>query len=173
MIVEWTRVRSIDFIEGIIVTGAKLYEARTEEILAPFLAERKLDLFDVEFVKEGSERYLRAYIDKDGGVTIDDCETVSRFLSDELDKEDFIPEAYILEVSSPGLGRQLKKDRHLEKSLGKDVDVKLFAAVNGEKEFSGTLERFDKDVLVLGMEDGTDMNIDRKNIVLIKLAFDF
>ncbi len=155
------------------MTGAKFYEARTEEILVPFLKEQGLDLFDVEFVKEGSEKYLRAYIDKDGGVTIDDCETVSRFLSDVLDREDFIPEAYILEVSSPGLGRQLKKDRHLEKSLGKAVDVKLFAAVDGEKEFSGTLERFDKDVLVLQKEDGTAMDIDRKNIALIKLSFDF
>lgn len=155
------------------MTGAKFYEARTEEILAPFLKEHGLDLFDVEFVKEGSEKYLRAYIDKENGVTIDDCETVSRFLSDVLDSEDFIPEAYILEVSSPGLGRQLKKDRHLEKSIGKAVDVKLFAAVDGEKEFSGTLDRFDKDVLVLKMEDGTAMDIDRKNIALIKLSFDF
>ena len=155
------------------MTGAKFYEARTEEILTPFLAEQGLDLFDVEYVKEGSEKYLRAYIDKDGGVTINDCETVSRYLSDALDKEDFIPEAYVLEVSSPGLGRQLKKDRHLEKSLGKEVEVKLFKAVDKEKEFSGTLERFDKDVLVLKLEDGTAMDIDRKNIALIKLAFDF
>ena len=155
------------------MTGAKLYEARTEEILAPFLEEHGLDLFDVEFVKEGGEKFLRAYIDKKNGVTIDDCETVSRFLSDVLDREDFIPEAYILEVSSPGLGRQLKKDRHLEKSLGKEVDVKLFAPSEKGKEFSGILERFDKEVLVLTTEDGTAMEIDRKNIALIKLSFDF
>ena len=155
------------------MTGAKLYESRTEEILAPFLESHRLELFDVEYVKEGGEKYLRAYIDKEGGVNINDCETVSRYLSDELDREDFIPEAYILEVSSPGLGRQLKKDRHLEKSIGKDVDVKLFAAMDGEKQLSGTLVGFDRELLTISPEDGTEKTIERKNIASIRLAFDF
>ena len=155
------------------MTGAKQYEARTEEILTPFLKENGLDLFDVEFVKEGGDKYLRAYIDKEGGVTIDDCETVSRFLSDELDKEDFIPEAYILEVSSPGLGRQLKKDRHFEKSLGKKVDVKLFEAITDEKEFTAVLDSYSKEDRFLTKEDGTPVIASRKNIALIRLSFDF
>ncbi len=155
------------------MTGAKLYESRTEEILAPFLESHGLELFDVEYVKEGGEKYLRAYIDKEGGVNINDCETVSRYLSDELDREDFIPEAYILEVSSPGLGRQLKKDRHLEKSIGKDVDVKLFAPMDGEKQLSGTLVGFDRELLTISPEDGTEKTIERKNIASIRLAFDF
>lgn len=97
----------------------KEIEARTEELLLPIAEENDVEIYDVEYVKEGGEWYLRAYIDKADGVNIQDCENVSRKLSDRLDEEDFIEEAYILEVSSPGLGRPLKKDRHLEKSLGK------------------------------------------------------
>ena len=94
-------------------------------------------------------------------------------MSDELDKEDFIPEAYILEVSSPGLGRQLKKDRHFEKSLGKKVDVKLFEAITDEKEFTAVLDSYSKEDLFLTKEDGTPVIASRKNIALIRLSFDF
>ena len=93
------------------------YEAKTEELLMPIAEANRVEIYDIEYVKEGSDWYLRAYIDKEGGVTINDCESVSRALSDELDKADFIEDAYILEVSSPGLGRTLKKDKHLQKSL--------------------------------------------------------
>ena len=88
------------------------YESKTEALLMPIAQRWGVSIYDVEYVKEGSEYYLRAYIDKPEGVTIQDCENVSRALSDELDREDFIPDAYILEVSSPGLGRTLKKDKH-------------------------------------------------------------
>ena len=94
------------------------YVKKTEKLIEPILAENNFDLYDVEYVKEGSNWYLRAYIDKEGGINVNDCELVSRQLSDLLDKEDFIPEPYILEVSSPGLGRQLKKDKHFEKVYG-------------------------------------------------------
>ena len=97
------------------------YEARFEKILLPITEEYDLEIYDVEYVKEGSDWYLRAYIDKEGGVTIEDCEKVSRAVSEVMDKEDFIPDAYILEVSSPGLGRALKKDKHLAKSIGAEV----------------------------------------------------
>ena len=86
------------------------YESRTEALIRPILDRLGFFLWDVEYVKEGADHYLRAYIDKENGITIDDCVEVSRALSDELDREDFIDEAYILEVSSPGLGRALKKD---------------------------------------------------------------
>ena len=86
------------------------YEAKTEELLTPIVEQYGVSIYDVEYVKEGSDWYLRAYIDKPEGVNIQDCENVSRALSDALDREDFIEEAYILEVSSPGLGRTLKKD---------------------------------------------------------------
>ena len=93
------------------------YESRTEELLAPIAEVNQVEIYDVEYVKEGSDYYLRAYIDKPEGVNILDCENVSRALSEALDKADFIPDAYILEVSSPGLGRTLKKDKHLQKSI--------------------------------------------------------
>lgn len=95
------------------------YERKTEELLNPIAQENHVEIYDVEYVKEGNEWFLRAYIDKEGGVDIDDCVAVSRSLSDRLDDEDFIDEAYTLEVSSPGLGRALKKDRHFEKALAK------------------------------------------------------
>ena len=90
------------------MTKRETYEARTEAFLLPLLEQHQFELVDVEYVKEAGSWYLRAYIDKEGGITVDDCETISRILSDWLDKEDFIEDSYILEVSSPGLGRPLK-----------------------------------------------------------------
>ena len=87
------------------------YEVRCEQLLLPIAEKCGVEIYDVEYVKEGSDYYLRAYIDKPEGVNINDCETVSRALSDALDKEDFIPDAYIFEVSSQGHGRTLKKDQ--------------------------------------------------------------
>ncbi|MDE7251638.1 MAG: ribosome maturation factor RimP [Acetatifactor sp.] len=149
------------------------YEARTEELLAPIAAENGVEIYDVEYVKEGSEYYLRAYIDKPEGVNINDCENVSRALSDVLDREDFIPEAYILEVSSPGLGRTLKKDKHLAKSIGQDVEIKLFKPIDKCKEFAGTLESFDEKELTIRQEDGSGRTFERAEIALIRLALDF
>jgi ribosome maturation factor RimP len=155
------------------MTKKEMYEKRTEELLMPIIKENNFDLWDVEYVREGSNWYLRAYIDKEGGFTVNDCELVSRRLSDLLDKEDFIEDSYILEVSSPGLGRQLKKDRDFEKSIGKDVDVKLFTPVSGSKELTGSLKSFDKTSVVITFEDGIEQSIERKNISVIKLALDF
>ena len=119
------------------------YEAKTEALLQPIAEANQVSIYDVEYVKEGSEYYLRAYIDKPEGVNIQDCENVSMALSDALDREDFIPEAYILEVSSPGLGRTLKKDKHLQAGIGEEVEIKLFKPVDKCSEFKGVLERFD------------------------------
>ena len=148
------------------------YEARTEELLAPIAAAKGVEIYDVEYVKEGSDYYLRAYIDKHGGVNIADCENVSRALSDVLDREDFIPDAYILEVSSPGLGRALKKDKHLEKSIGQEVEIKLFKPLDKSKEFAGILEGFDTDTLTIAEESG-ERTFNRADIALIRLALDF
>ena len=92
----------------------ELYEQKTEELLLPIMEEQGFELVDVEYVKEGGSWYLRAYIDKPGGITVDDCENVSRQLSDLLDEKDYIEDSYILEVSSPGLGRPLKKEKDFE-----------------------------------------------------------
>lgn len=150
----------------------EIYEERTEGLLGPIVREAGVDIYDVEYVKEGSDWYLRAYIDKPGGVNIDDCETVSRALSDMLDREDFIEDAYTLEVSSPGLGRALKKDKHLEKSLGSEVEVRLYKPVDKCREFTGILKRFDADELVIAQE-GREMTFARKDIALVRLALDF
>ena len=142
------------------------YENRTEELLTPIAEVSQVEIYDVEYVKEGSDYYLRAYIDKPEGVNILDCENVSRALSEALDKADFIPDAYILEVSSPGLGRTLKKDKHLQKS------IELFKPIDKCKEFSGILESFNADNITI-TEDGSPRTFARADIALIRLALDF
>ena len=148
------------------------YEVRTEELLTPIAASNGVEIYDVEYVKEGSDYYLRAYINKPEGVNIVDCENVSRALSDALDKEDFIQEAYILEVSSPGLGRTLKKDKHLAKSIGQEVEVKLFKPIDKCKEFVGELTGFDADTLTI-RENDKERTFNRPEIALIRLTIDF
>ncbi len=151
----------------------EIYEQKTEELISPIIEEHRFELVDVEYVKEGSNWYLRAYIDKPGGITVDDCEVVSRRLSDLLDEQDFIDDAYILEVSSPGLGRPLKKDKDFARSIGEEVEIRTFRAVEHEKEFTGILRDFDKDKLVIELEDNVVMDFARDNIALVRLAFDF
>ena len=148
------------------------YETKTEQLLAPIAEKCQVSVYDVEYVKEGSDYYLRAYIDKPEGVNIQDCENVSRALSDALDAEDFIPDAYILEVSSPGLGRALKKDKHLQASIGQEVEIKLFKPIDKCKEFSGILESFDGAVSVI-REGEASRTFQRSDVALIRLAFDF
>lgn len=150
------------------------YEAECEKLLLPIAEQYQVEIYDIEYVKEGSDYYLRAYIDKPDGVNIIDCENVSRALSDALDEADFIPDAYILEVSSPGLGRTLKKDKHLQKSIGEKVEIKLFKAVDKQKEFSGTLESFDAESITISDPDAdTERSFARGDIALIRLALDF
>ncbi|MCI8378095.1 MAG: ribosome maturation factor RimP [Lachnospiraceae bacterium] len=159
------------------------YEARAEEILEPIMKENHFELVDVEYVKEAGNWYLRAYVDKEGGITLDDCELVNRTWSDIMDVEDFIPEAYILEVSSPGLGRQLKKEKDFARSIGEDVDVKFYqarkvpAGKNGKevsvKEVTGTLKAYTKETITLETEFAQEYEIQRSDISTVKLAIDF
>lgn len=148
------------------------YEQRTEELMLPITAKHNVEIYDVEFVKEAGEWYLRAYIDKEGGVNILDCEAVSRELSDALDVADYIEESYILEVSSPGLGRTLKKDKHLEKSLGEEVEVKTYKPIDKCKEFAGILKAYDKDTITIE-NDNNEMIFQRADIAVVRLALDF
>ncbi|MDE7366190.1 MAG: ribosome maturation factor RimP [Lachnospiraceae bacterium] len=147
-------------------------EQRCEALVQPILDEHGFELWDVEYVKEGANYYLRVYADKEGGITIDDCVTISRALEGKLDEEDFISEAYILEVSSPGLGRPLKRERDFARSIGAAVDVKLYQAVNQQKEYTGILKAYDEKKVILELEE-TEMEIQRNEIALIRLAFDF
>lgn len=147
-------------------------EKRTEELLQPLAQASGVRIYDVEFVKEGADWYLRCFLDKDGGVTIGDCETVSRSLSDRLDEEDFIEEGYILEVSSPGLGRTLKKDKHLAAAVGEEVELKTYRPIDKQKEFSGTLKAFDADSITIENE-GKELKFSRADVALVRLALDF
>ena len=131
--------------EGKTMARREEYEERTEKLLGPILEENHFELVDVEYVKEGGSWYLRAYIDKPGGITVDDCEIVNRALGDLLDEEDFIEDSYILEISSPGLGRPLKKERDFARSLGEEVEIRTYRMVNKQKEFRGILKAYDKD----------------------------
>ncbi len=155
------------------MTKKESYESRTEKFLLPLMEEHKFELVDVEYVKEGGSWYLRAYIDKEGGISVDDCEVISRILSDWLDQEDFIQDSYILEVSSPGLGRPLKKEKDFARSIGKDVEIRLYKAVNKSKEYTGALDAYDKESVTIRMEDGSQMVFQKADIALIRLALDF
>lgn len=151
----------------------EIYEQKTEEILLPIVEENGFELVDVEYVKEGSNWYLRAYIDKPGGITVNDCEVVSRRLSDILDEEDYIDDAYILEVSSPGLGRPLKKEKDYKRSLGKLIEIRTYRMIEKRKEFTGILKEYDENTVTIEEEDGTTKTFDKGEIALIRLAFDF
>ncbi len=137
------------------------YERGTEELLLPIVEAEGLEIYDVEYVKEGSDFYLRAYIDKPEGVDINDCERVSRSLSDALDEKDFIADAYIL-----------KKDKHLEKSIGEEVEIKTYKPIDKCKEFKGVLKGYDGNSITIETE-GEAMAFAREEIAVIRLAFDF
>lgn len=148
------------------------YETRTEELLLPIAERFQVEIYDVEYVKEGSEWYLRAYIDKETGVSIVDCENVSRALSEELDRTDFISDGYILEVSSPGLGRTLKKEKHFIKSMGQEVELRTYKPIDKCKEFVGILEGY-QDGNVTIQIDGQSKTFEKSDIALVRLTFDF
>ena len=155
------------------MTKKESYESRVEAYLLPLMEENNFELVDVEYVKEAGTWYLRAYIDKEGGIAVDDCEVISRKLSDWLDKEDFIDDSYILEVSSPGLGRPLKKEKDYVRSMGREVEVRLYKAIDRQKEITGTLSAYDDKTVTLTMEDGSEAVFEKADIALIRLALDF
>lgn len=149
------------------------YEKKTEEFITPLIDAEGFELVDVEYVKEGADWYLRVYIDKDGGITVNDCEKISRAFNEILDREDYIDDAYIFEVSSPGLLRPLKKDKDYQRNLGKLLEVKLFAPLNGVKEFEAELKSYDKESATLVMDDDTEVTVKRSEISLIRPAIEF
>lgn len=149
------------------------YETRTEELITPILDRMNFELVDVEYVKEGGTWYLRAYIDKEGGITVNDCEAVAREMNEILDREDFVEDSYVFEVSSPGLGRPLKKEKDYVRSMGKEVEIRTYRAINREKEFYGILSAYDENTVTIKTEDGTEMTFEKSDIALIRLAFDF
>lgn len=155
------------------MTKREDYEARTEALLLPLMEEYQFELVDVEYVKEGGSWYLRAYIDKEGGITVNDCELVARRMNDLLDEKDFIEDSYIFEVSSPGLGRPLKKEKDYVRSMGKELEIRTYRAINRQKEFYGILTAYSESSVTIVTEDEEELTFDKKDIALIRLAFDF
>ena len=154
------------------MTRREEYEQRTEALLQPILDAHRFELVDVEYVKEAGSWYLRAYVDKEGGITVDDCEIVSRALGDLLDEQDFIEDSYIMEISSPGLDRPLKKEKDFKRSLGKLVEIRTYRPIEKQKEFCGILNAYDSNSVTID-EDGTERTFDKKDIALIRLAIEF
>ena len=154
------------------MTKHEVYETKTAELVAPILTDCSVSLYDVEFVKEAGTFILRLTIEKPEGVNITDCENVSRALSDKLDEADFIDEAYTLEVSSPGLGRPLKKTKDYERNLEKEVEIHVFRAIDKVKEFAGTLKKYDDDTVTIECE-GETIVFEKKNISLIREYVDW
>ena len=155
------------------MSKADVYEARTESLILPILEEKNFELVDVEYVKEGGTYYLRAYIDIVGGITINDCEYVARIMNEILDREDYIPDSYTFEVSSPGLGRPLKKEKDYVRNMNKEVEIRTYRSINKSKEFYALLKAYDKDTVTITDEDGNDTTFSRSDIALIRQSLDF
>ena len=154
------------------MSKVSFYEEKAEVFAEPLAAEMGFELVDVEFVKEGREDYLRIYIDKPGGINITDCETFSRAMNEILDREEFIDIPYILEVSSPGLTRPLKKEKDYDRSIGKLVDISLYKAIDKMKYLTGILKSYTAKELTIEDESSSDeLTIERSNIAGIRLAY--
>ncbi len=149
-------------------------EERVENLISKKVEELGYELYDVQYVKEGKDYFLRIFIDKEEGIDLNDCEKVNDEINDLLDEADYIKEQYFLEVSSPGIERILRKDKHLEASIGKEIEIKLFKPFNESKEWVGVLEKFnDESIIIENTETEEQIEIDRKNISLIKLKYNW
>jgi ribosome maturation factor RimP len=151
-----------------------LPKLRVEDIVynlaEPIAQKNNCEVVDVEFKKEGANWFLRVFIDKEDGVTLDDCEAVSKEISDELDRVDPIEQSYYLEVSSPGLDRPLKKEKDFLKFIGHKIEIKLYQAINGTKMLSGTLEAYNNGNITVRLDEGNIIEIDKEKIALVRLA---
>ena len=147
-------------------------EEKVEQLVKDPIEKLGYSLYDVEYVKEGPEYYLRIYIDKESGIDLNDCEKVSNEINEILDKADYIKEQYYLEVSSPGIERRLRKDKHLEQNISKNVEIKLFKKDNnGQKEYTGKLKAFNQEEIII--ETDKEITIERKNIAQIKTIYEW
>ncbi len=143
--------------------------AAVRKIAEPIAQELGVEIWDIRFVKEGADWFLRIILDKDGGIGIEDCEKFSRAIDKPLDEADPIEQSYCLEVSSPGLERDLTRPEHFEKYKGSAIKVKLIRPHEGKREFSGILEDTDGKMIVLRLEDGSALEVDKKETSFIRL----
>jgi ribosome maturation factor RimP len=141
-----------------------------EQLLAPVAEAQGVELYDLEYVKEGGDRILRLFIDKEGGVDLNDCERVSRAAESVLDEKDPIPAAYVLEVSSPGIERKLKKDSHFARYAGAKVEIRLYSPIAGRKKFTGVLNGLNDGVIGMTDTDGHGWSFERQKISSCKLV---
>lgn len=149
-------------------------EERVENLIQKKVEELGYILYDVQYAKEGQNYFLRVFIEKnDGAIDLNDCEKVNDGINDLLDTADYIKEQYFLEVSSTGVEKVLRKDKHLKDNIGNEVEIKLFKPINKQKEFIGILEDFSEDEITLKLENDENINIDRKDISLIKTTFNW
>lgn len=145
-------------------------EEKVENLLKDKIESSGYELYDVEYSKEGKNYYLRIFIDKPEGIDLNDCEKVNNEINELLDEANYIKEQYFLEVSSPGIERILRKDKHLEQNIGNEISIKLFKKdEKGNKEYQGNLKKFDSNIITL--EDETE--IERKNIAQIKTVYNW
>lgn len=147
-------------------------ETKIKELLEEEIIKLGYELYDVEYVKEGKDYFLRIYIDSNLGITLEDCEKVSNLISDILDKTNYIKEQYFLEVSSPGIERNLREDKHFESNIGNTIQVKLFKKVDNKKDIIGILEGFDNECLIIKL-DNSQIKIERNNISLVKTVYNW
>lgn len=147
--------------------------AMLEALIEPVVTEMGYECVDVTFEKNGRDWVLTTYIDQEGGVSLDDCETVSRRLSDLMDEEDPIEQSYFLEVSSPGIDRPLKKDKDFQRNMGNKVKASLYAPVNGSKQQTGILKAYDGKTLTLALENGEDLSIEMTSVSKVAPEIEF
>lgn len=145
-------------------------EEKVEKLIEPDILSLGYTLYDVIYEKEAKDFYLRIYIDSPNGITLDDCEKVNNAITDKLDEADYIKDMYFLEVSSCGLERILRKEKHLQEQIGKEIEVKLFTPVEKKKQYEGILKEFDSKKLVL-QESENEVELERKNISQIKTIY--
>ena len=146
-------------------------EEKIESLTSQTINNLGYELYDVEYVKEGKDYFLRLYIDSEKGIDLNDCEKVSDSITELLDKEDYIKEQYFLEVSSPGIERTLRKEKHLTANIGNEIQIKLFKPYEGQKQYKGILKSFDDDSITIVNTE--EINIDRKNISQIKTVYNW
>ena len=150
----------------------KNIESRVIDLIEPIIENIGYMLYDLLYVKEGKDYYLRVIIDKPEGIDINDCVTVNDAITDILDEADYIKDAYMLEVSSPGIERVLRKDKHFEAQIGNEIYLKLFKSVLGKKEIQGVLKEYTADVLTLEV-DGDIIKIENKNIANARTIYNW
>ena len=146
---------------------------RVEKMVTAITDEKGYETVDVEYVKEAGQFYLRVVVDKEGVISLNECEEVSRELSPKLDENDFIEENYYLEVSSPGIDRALKRDKEFVKYKGRDVEIKLYKAIDGVKQFEGELVGLDEENNIVVIINNEEMKFNRKDVAIIRLAIKF